>query len=336
MLITSFVAAAQTRRAAAPRTQPARTTAATTVTANTGDPLTALPASDAVMYVDVNRIMSEMVPRVLAESPERLAQLNAGLDSFRTQTGIDPRSLDRIAIGMRYTTPRAGVTKLDTVAVARGRFNAGTLIAAGRLAMKGKYTEQQYGGRSINVFTLDAPMRMFGVSIGELAVTALDANTIAFGSPQVVRATIDTTRSTQRANNAAIIALATRNQNALLGFSGNVPAGLLEGVQLGNPEITRSLAPVRQVFGSLALSNGNYEMLTTARTTDANAARALNETLDALRGLGGMFVGNLTGERGRLAQSALNSLRLTTENTDVTIRVALSEADIATLVRGRL
>lgn len=307
-----------------------------TASSSASDPLASLPASDAVAIVDMRRIITELVPRVLANDATRLAQVNAELDRFRDRTGVDPRSIERLALGMRYVNLPGGATKVDTVAIARGQFNAGTIVAAGRLAAKGKYAEQKIGARTLYTFNIDEQIRMLGLlnmNVGELAITALDANTLAFGKPEIVRATMQSAGAA-RAGNAALVQLATRNPSALLGFGGNVPVGLLKGIDLGNPEVNNSLASVRQVFGSLANAANAYEMLLTARTTDARAARSLNETVDAGRSLAGFYVGSLSGDRGRLARSALESLRVTTAASDVNIRVALPEADVLTLVRG--
>lgn len=306
------------------------------------DPLAALPASDGVMFIDMNRIVTQAMPRVLAGNPARLAAVNADLERFRQRTGVDPRWIDRIAIGTSYTTPSAGVTKLNTIAIARGRFNAGTIVAAGRLAAKGKYAVQKHAGRTIYVFTLEEQLKMFGLlkmNVGELAISELDANTLALGKPDAVRAAVDAAVDAAGARrsvapNAALIALANRIPNALVGFGGNIPANLLTNVDLGNPEVNRSLASVRQIFGSLGMNGSGYEMLTTARTTDARAAKSLNETVDAARGLASLVVGNLQGGRGRLARGALENLRVTVENADVSLRVTIPEADIAALVSG--
>lgn len=306
------------------------------VSSSASDPLASLPASDAVAVVDMRRIITQLVPRVLANDAARLTQINAELDRFRERTGVDPRSIERLALGMRYVNLPGGATKVDTVAIARGQFNANTIVAAGRLAAKGKYAEQKIGSRTIYTFNIDEQIRMLGLlsmNVGELAITSLDANTLALGKPETVRATIQNAGAA-RAGNAALVQLATRNPSALLGFGGNVPASLLKGIDLGNPEINNSLASVRQVFGSLANNANAYEMLLTARTTDARAARSLNETVDAGRGLAGFYVGSLQGDRGRLARSALESLRVTTTAADVNIRLALPEADVLTLVRG--
>ena len=77
----------------------------------------------------------------------KLAELNTRIDSFKTRTGLDPRSFDQIAIGVRYTYPTEGITKLVTAALARGTFSAGAMVAAGRLAANGKYREENTRAR---------------------------------------------------------------------------------------------------------------------------------------------------------------------------------------------
>jgi hypothetical protein len=104
--------------------------------------LSSLPPSDAVALINVNRLLDEAMPKLLAENPARLAEVTNELANFKTQTGLDPRSFDQIALGMRYAYPAEGVTKISTVAITRGTFNAGAIVAAGRLAANGKYVEQ--------------------------------------------------------------------------------------------------------------------------------------------------------------------------------------------------
>ena len=82
-----------------------------------------LPASDAVLTVDLRRLFTEVVPRALASDSARLAQFNADAEQFRARTGIDARSFETLAVGARIVPLPSGATKLDRVtAVARGRF----------------------------------------------------------------------------------------------------------------------------------------------------------------------------------------------------------------------
>src|SRR5215213_990334 len=75
-------------------------TVQTATTSN--DPLAALPASDAVMFADVRRILTEIIPRLLASNPAALAQMASALNEANTKTGVNLLSIDRVAVGLRF------------------------------------------------------------------------------------------------------------------------------------------------------------------------------------------------------------------------------------------
>ncbi len=194
--------------------------------------LSSLPPSDAVALINVNRVLDEALPRLLAENPAKLADVTAELARFKSQTGLDPRSFDQIALGLSYKYPKEGITKISTAVLARGTFNAGAMVAAGRLAASGKYVEQKYQGKTIYIFSLDRQIRLFGLwdmKVMDLAVATLDGNTLALGNVEAVRGVIDANRTRKHAN-PELIALAGRDPNAILGFGGNVSATLLENL----------------------------------------------------------------------------------------------------------
>ena len=105
LVTVAVVAAALAQTAGAQNTRgAARTTAArpaqarTTAAAQTVAPLP-LPASDALLTVDVRRLLTEVVPRALASDSARLAQVNADVEEFRTKTGINARDFDTASAG---------------------------------------------------------------------------------------------------------------------------------------------------------------------------------------------------------------------------------------------
>ncbi|HEX2270305.1 MAG TPA: hypothetical protein VHH35_12245, partial [Pyrinomonadaceae bacterium] len=139
--------------------------------------MASLPQSDAVAQIKMKQLFNEAMPRILANNPARLAQVNAAVEDFKTRTGLDPRMFDELALGARFSFPGAGVTRVQTVALAKGAFSSAAMIAAGRVASNGKYREEKYQGKTIHVFTLDQDIRVLGVlnfKIAELAAVALD------------------------------------------------------------------------------------------------------------------------------------------------------------------
>lgn len=298
--------------------------------------LSSLPPSDAVALINVNRVFDEVLPKLMAESPAKGAEVNDELTQFKTQTGLDPRSFQQIALGMSYTYPSSGITRINTVALASGTFNSGALVAAGRLAANGKYAEQKYQGKTIYLFTLDRQVRLLGlwnIRIGDLAVTSLNGTTLALGNLESVRAVIDANRARKHAN-PQLIELASRDPNAVMGFGGNISEALMENLRVSNDSWARELTAVRQVYGSLGMTSTDMELMMAARTVDPASAKNLGDTVEGLMQLGSFFIGRLSPVRETLARSAIKNLKVTTVGNELQIRTAVAQAQVAPLIRG--
>ncbi|HYG81373.1 MAG TPA: hypothetical protein VD861_13340 [Pyrinomonadaceae bacterium] len=319
------------------QTKPVTTAAATTVAAPAA-PLDLLPPSDLVAFAHVKRLITEAAPKAFADDPAKLAEFNAELDGFKAKTGIDARAFDSVAVGMRYQNPTPGVTTADTVFIAQGTFNAGALIAAGRVAAKGKYQEQKYKDSTIYVFAVNDHVNVPGLmnmSVREMAVTTLDANTLVFGELPAVRATLDARSGLTGATraNADLVQLAQRSPNALMGFSANVPPSLSKSVNIPNDEISRLLGSIRQAYGSVGTTANGFGLLAVARTEKADDAQSLSDTLSALKQFGVVVAGQLPADQRDLAQRALDSMKSSAAGNETSVSFELQQSDISTLLR---
>ena len=214
------------------------------------DALSYLPASDAVMLVDVRRLLNETMPQILAGDKEKLAQANAEIDKFKSRTGIDPRAFGRAVLGVRYTYPTAKTTKLETVAIAHGTFDAKALGTTARIAANGKYREEKYRGATIMIISVNDQMKVLGLwnmRVNELAICALDAKTLAIGNLSTVRAAIDAGKRGRA--NGELIALASRDPKAVIGFGANLPHELMANLNVGNDTIAKDANSIRQAYG---------------------------------------------------------------------------------------
>jgi hypothetical protein len=296
--------------------------------------MASLPQSDAVVHVKMKQLFNEAMPRILASNPAKLAQVNTSVENFKTRTGLDPRMFDEVALGVRFKFPGEGITKVDTVALAKGAFNSEAMMAAGRVATNGKYREEKYKGKTIYIFTLDENISVLGVfdfRINELAAVPLDANTLALGDPTTVRSAIDVSRASRRAN-AELIALASRDPNAVIGFGSNLSEQLIKNVDIGNAPIASDLAKLRQVYGAVSTTEKDLELFLAARAINAEAAKSLGLTLEGLKQFGALLVGRLSGARGVLAKSALTNLTIVTDANELQIRTAVPSADVGPLM----
>jgi hypothetical protein len=299
-------------------------------------PLTSLPASDAVMLIDIKRLLNDAVPRVLSNDPVRLAKLNEQVDQIKTRYGLDVRSFERLAVGLRFQSPRAGVTTTDMVAIASGTFDAGALLAAGRIAAKGKYQEEKYKNTTIYIFDITAQGKapsVMGMRVAKLAVAALGTNKLIFGEPAGVRAALDSGRG-RGPINAELIQMAMRNPNAVISFGANVPQSATQGQDFGNDEINKNIASIRQAYGALGLTANGFDLTAIARTGQPDQAKSLGDTLAALKMVGGAAISQLPPEKGKLAQAALDSLTITTEGNETQLRLEVAQAVINELMRN--
>ena len=297
--------------------------------------MASLPQSDAVAQVKIRQLLSEAMPRILANNPAKLAEVNTSIEAFKTRTGLDPRMFDQVALGIQFKHPAAGVTQADTVALAKGEFSPAAMIAAGRIASNGNYREEKYHDKNIYVFKLTENVRLLGVfdfRITELAAAPLDGNVLALGGLAGVRAAIDAGRQRKRGQNADLIALANRDPNALIGFGSNMSEQLIGNLDIGNAPIATELSRLRQVYGSVGATEKDLEVFLAARAVNADAARSLGDTLEGLKQLGSFFVGRLSGARGVLAKSALANLKIATTANELHIRTAIPQADVGPLM----
>lgn len=293
-----------------------------------------LPASDAVAIIDVKRMLNETMPSILASDQAKLAQANAEVEKFKTRTGVDPRSFDRVALGVRFTYPTPNTTKLETVAIAHGTFDAKALIASATTAANGKAREEKYRGATITIIDVNDQMKLLGLwdmRISELAICVLDPGSLAIGSPANVRAAIDAGKRGRAS--AELIALASRDANAVAGFGANVPRELLAKLDVGNDTLAKDVGSIRQVYGTIGSLQNDVALTLVARTDSAQSAKNLGDTVQGLQQLGGIFITRLAPARKALAQSALDNLKITARGNELEIRTQVAAANLAALIK---
>lgn len=324
-------AGAQSPRGAA-ASRPAQTRTPTAATAQAAVPL---PASDAILTMDVRRLLTEVVPRALSADKERLAQVNADVEEFKTRTGIDAREFDTVTVGARLVPLPSGAVKVDHVtAVARGTFRTEALVAAARAAAKGGLAEQTHAGKTIYVATINDQLKLFGLArmrVRELAFAVLDPNTLALGEPEDVRAAIDAQAGRGRADMSLLNF--PRSAGDFVAFAGNVPAGVLTGVETGLPNVDRAISSIRGFYGTVGSSANGIQLMTTLRAGTAADAKQLFDTVEALRQIAPGLI-SAAGEKGRFAKGLVDSLKVTTKGTEVQLRVEVPQADLSTLLKA--
>lgn len=293
-----------------------------------------LPASDAISIVDIKRMINETMPSILGSDPAKLAQANAEIDKFKTKTGVDLRTFDRVAVGMRYVYPNATTTKLETVVIAHGTFDAKAVTASARAAAAGKSREEKYRGATITIVNVNDQIKILGLvdmTINELAICTLDQNSLALGTLANVKAAIDAGKAGRAS--ADLISLAQKDPTAVMGFGANLSPELLAQLDVGNDTIAKDISSIKQAYGSVGSTQSNVTMMIVARTDSADAVKNLSDTIEGLRQLGSFFVGRLAQPRRDLAQGAIDNLKVTARGTEIEIRTQVAAANLAALIK---
>lgn len=298
-----------------------------------------LPASDVVAVVDARRLLNDALPRVLAANQPMLAKITGKLDEFRTKTGIDPRKFDQVVIGLKAKPSAAGKAKFDAVAIARGDFSSATLITAAKTASENKFREEKLGERTIYVFSINdiaakvndpkhrGMIEHFGES-GELALAAIDANTITFGSLARVRETLKggTTIAPD------ILALLTTTGSPIVAFAGHMQEGMANLLPLNKDELGMNLAAIRYVAGTMDVAEGNAAVHMMARTAKPDQAQSLLTQIQGLQTIGKAILGNSPRPDRQVYARMAENAKLARQGSDVTLDLQVPQSDIDILV----
>ena len=154
---------------------------------------------------------------------------------------------------------------------------------------------------------------------------------MALGTLANVRAAIDAGKAGRAP--ADLIALATRDQNAVLGFGGNLTRELLTSLDVGNDTIAKDISSIKQVYGSLGSMQTDVTMKVVALTDSPTGAKNLGDTVEGLRQLGGILIMRMAEPRKTLAESALKNLEVTTRGNEVEIHTRVTAASLAALIK---
>lgn len=302
-----------------------------------GDPLATLPASDIVGFVDVRRLLTEIVPRLLAKDPPMLAKMTAALDEVYKKTGVSILSVDRVAVGMRFfgkTMKNVNKEDVGIVIIVHGDFDASLFIAALKRETKGKVTEETYGGKVIYSEPMPAPPKK-RAERETPAIVVLDANTLAVGDLPQIRATIDAGAGNGRAD-SALVQLATRDAGTLVGTAGNVPDVVKQGFSDNVPKdemaqpIVKLVNGIKQIYVSVGANPTDFNITLGARFESAEQAQSAN---DLLLGLRQQFGTQIPDPQAR---ALIDSLQITAQGDELQLRCDIKNEVVQGLVASMI
>lgn len=343
-LLTGAVGAQVNQQAK--RATPVNLTAKQTVSVN-NDLVAQLPASDFVATMNFKRLLSEVLPQVLASKPAELNKVTAGIDDIKAKTGIDLREFETAALSVNYKQTGAGKTELEPLFLLRGSFKPAALLGAVKLATNGKYRQETIAGKNAVIFTIpeaaktgaatakansNAVERMIDkVFTGEVAVVALDNNTLAIAKPAQLRTTLAAPAKTRV--KTEFTDYFTRKPTAVVNFAGNIPAEMISLADFGNDQINKIVGSLRQVYGTVDTNGSDASLALAAQTATDAQAQELAELLQTLQSLGKNFLGAKQGARDQAIARIVETLSISQNANRVQLEAIVPPDALSNLIK---
>lgn len=311
--------------------------------------LALLPASDVVISMDGKRFFDTALPQILSGNKETLDEINAHAEDFKKNTGIDPRQFEQIAVGGAIKQNSADDIDIEPVALARGNFDANSLVALAKFASENNYREEKVGARTVYIFspkkliekhrsTVKNPLmqkilnNLLPRFTHEIAITAYDANTLAFG--RLERLKLMFTESKSRVS-ADLMAAVNRNPNAVMNFAASFPNGISGFVKLADDDLGNNLNSIRRISGSIDAAGENFVIAAAAKSVNLAGAQGLHTNLVVLRDFGVGLLGNSKNENNKLYARLIENAKITRNGTEVLLDLSILQSDVNLLLGAK-
>ncbi|MGD9563677.1 MAG: hypothetical protein AB7F88_16155 [Pyrinomonadaceae bacterium] len=306
-----------------------------------------LPATDGIVTLDVKRFFSIALPKVLSANQPMLDKITVKVESVKSRTGIDIRQFDALVAGITAKQISPKKYDLDHVVIARGQVSSASIIGAARLAVNGKYREEKAGGTTIYIVSAKdvaaqinqtAPVaakpdlidKLIGKQSGELALAAVDANTIAFGEPELVRQTVNGVATVK----SDLIPLLAKRETSVISFAGKMPNGMSGFLPLDNDELGRNIDSIRYVYGDMDIAGDAATLNVTARTLQNTQATALKEALEGAQIFLKALLGGSKGQDKQVYARMIENAKFSSSGNEVMLNLQVPQSDIDILVAG--
>lgn len=313
----------------------------TTVTAasqTVSSSLSNLPEADTLIYINPQRILNEALPKLLPE--KEMANLREGFTVAKQQAGIDPTKIDYIVIASRFKKPTADLNFQpgEFMCVIGGDFSADSLITLARMATGGKLRDEKYGTKTLSLMTIDEVAKMAEKnpllkSFSEVGIVALNANTIAAGSPAYLRAAVDAGEGNGRIGAEALNSL-LRDPGALISIAGSPWNAFAKSFGLlgteANARAPRCESKIGDFYAALTMDATNFQLHGAMNADNPDTAKIINNLIS---GLLQQAVGAIPDKS---AQDLLKGMSLAAQGDEVVLNADIPQQMVAAHIREHM
>jgi hypothetical protein len=298
--------------------------------------LASLPEADALIYINPQRILNEVLPKFLP--PKDLEDMRKGFDEAKKSAGIDPAKIDYFVIAVRFKRPTTDLNfqAPEFMLVSSGDFSADSLLVMARMASQGKLRDEKYGSKTMGLMTIDpiakeSEKMPLLKSFTEVGIVALNANTIAAGSPGYLRAAIDAGDGKERISTEALNAL-VRDPNALISFAGSPWHSFAKSFGMMGTETTphpaRCELKMGDVYAALTMDDKNFMIRGVSNADNPDTAKILANLYSGLLQYASSSIPDES------TKSLLKGLAITAEGDEVLLRADFPQQVVMDLIQN--
>jgi hypothetical protein len=164
----------------------------------------------------------------------------------------------------------------------------------------------------------------------EIALTAINQNTIAIGTLPRVRETLE--GGTHVA--ADLTGLLSQKESAVASFALRAPGVISKWLPLDNDQLGKSLNSIQMVSGSLDVAAAGTTLQLMARLRTAEQAQDLKDTVDGLQMVGKAFLGKAKRTDQQVYSRMLNNAKVLLRGNELAIDLTVPQSDIDILIAG--
>jgi len=300
--------------------------------------LATLPEADTIIYLSPQRILNDAAPKVMA--PSDLAKMRAEFAEAKKDVGIDPTSIEFVALAIRFQkpTPELSFVPPDVLAVFGGDLSADSLIALAGIFLQDRSRTEKYGSKIITLMKIDpiaaaAEKNPLLKSFVELGVVALNANTIAIGTTDYLKAAVDAADGTGRINPTTINSL-LRDPNALISAAGSPLTAFAKSLGLLGTQTTPREAKCDSRFGdfyaALTMDATNFNLRGAMNTDNPDTAKIVNNLIS------GALQPMIDSIPDKEAQTVLKAIRMLPKENEIVWEADVPQTTVASLVREQM
>jgi hypothetical protein len=318
--------------------RPARVTTTIAATQSVLKSLSSLPEADTMIYINPQRILNEVVPKLLPAKD--VENMRKGFEEVKKNAGIDPSRVEYLVIAIRFKKPTAelGFQPPEFLVVTGGDFSAESLITLAHSVSQGKLRDEKYGNKTIGLMTIDpivkeAEKNPFLKAFSEIGIIALNGNTIATGTPAYLRAAIDAEGGKDRINPATLNSL-VRDTNALISMAGSPWHSFAKSFGMlgteANARAPRCESNMGDFYAALTMDASNFMIRGAMNADNPDTAKIMTN----------LFAGFLNQATSSIPdasmQSLLRNLAMTAEGDEVLLRADFPQQMVIELIHQKM